>query len=99
MKTGRPVDQNLNQAFLKLVQYVEENDDEQVTVSDLTEKKKMQGFLEESTVGMAYSTRHMKERLMEHFGENIIIISKPGKTNIITFRRTVASILEEFHMR
>ena len=46
MKTGRPVDQNLNQAFLKVVQYVEENDDEQVTISDLTEK--MQGFLEES---------------------------------------------------
>ena len=69
----------------------EENDGEQVTVSDLTEK--MQGFLEESAVGMAYSARHMKERLMEHFGENVIITSKPGKTNIVTFRRTVASTL------
>ena len=44
MKTGRPVDQNLNQAFLKLVQYVEENDDKQVTVSDLTEKKNARVF-------------------------------------------------------
>ena len=97
MKAGRTVDQNLNQAFLKVVQYVEENDDEQVTFSDLTEK--MQGFLEESAVGMVYSTRHMKERLMEHLGENVIITSKPGKTNIVTFRRTVMSILEEFYTR
>jgi hypothetical protein len=76
---------------------LEENDDQQVTVGDLTEN--MQEFLGESALGKAYSTRHMKERLMEHFGENVIITSKPGKTNIVTFRRTAASILEEFHTK
>ena len=55
--------------------------------------------MEESAVGMVYSTRHMKERLMEHLGENLIITIKPGKTDIVTFRRTIASILEEFHTR
>ena len=62
---------------------------------DLT--RKMVEILGESTVSSAYSTRYMKERILEHFGENVIITSKPGMTNIVTFRRTAASILEEFH--
>lgn len=96
-KSGRPVDPHVNGTFLKVVQYLEENDDEQVTVSDLTDK--MEECLDESAKGSAYSHRQMKERIMEHFGENVIITNKPGKRNIVTFRRTAASILDEFHMQ
>eukprot|EP00794_Sanderia_malayensis_P017156 gene17156-18878_t len=57
----------------------------------------MEEFLGESGDGSAYSAWHMKEKIMEHFGENVIITNRPGKTNIVTFRRTVAFILQEFH--
>ena len=70
--------ENANEPFLRIAQYIEENDDQQVTVADLTFK--MQEFLGDAK--SAYSTRHMKEKLMEHFGENIIITSPPGKTNL-----------------
>jgi len=94
-KIGRPQDQKTNDAFLKVVRYLQENDDEQMTVSDLVEK--MRGYLGESA-SSAYSNRYMKAKIEEYFGENIIITNINGKPNVVTFRRTAASILEEFHL-
>ena len=56
--------------FLKMAQFLQENDAEQITVNDLIEI--INGFLEESQ-SIAYGHKHMKARLKEHFGDPIII--------------------------
>jgi hypothetical protein len=44
----------------------------------------------------AYGVQHMKNRLKEHFGDKIIISEINEKQNVVTFRNTVRSILQEF---
>ena len=59
-RVGRPQDVDQTEAFLKVAQFLQENDDEQITVNDLIEV--MNGFLEESQ-SIAYCQTHMKARL------------------------------------
>ena len=67
---GRPVDSVKSSAFMKVVTFLEENDEEQTTVSDLTQK--MGEFLED-TGEDPYSTVYMKSKLQEHFKEKIVL--------------------------
>ena len=78
-RVGRPQDVDQTEAFLKVAQFLQENDDEQITVNDLIEV--MNGFLEESQ-SIAYGHTHMKARLKEHFGDQIIITEINGKSNV-----------------
>ena len=93
-KIGRPQDEEKNDAFLKVARFLQENDDEQITVVDLVEK--MEEYLGDSA-STAYGRTHMKARLQEHFGDQIIITEINGKPNVVTFRSTVANILHDFH--
>ena len=45
----------------------------------------------------AYSHTHMKAKLKEHFGDNIIQTEINGKPNVVTFRHKAEIILHEFH--
>ena len=83
-----------NDAFLKVARFLQENDDEQIPVVDLVEK--MEEYLGDSA-STAYGRTHMKARLQEHFGDQIIITEINGKPNLATFRSTVANILHDFH--
>ena len=83
-----------NDTFLKVARFLQENDDEQITVVDLVEK--MEEYLGDSA-SAAYGRTHMKARLQEHFGDQIIITEINGKPNDVTFRSTVANILHDFH--
>ncbi|CAH3160575.1 unnamed protein product [Porites lobata] len=93
-KIGHPQDEEKNDAFLKVARFLQENDDEQITVVDLVEK--MEEYLADSA-STAYGRTHMKARLQEHFGDQIIITEINGKPNVVTFRSTVANILHDFH--
>ena len=53
-----------------MARFLQENDDEQITVVDLVEK--MEEYLGNSA-STAYGRTHMKARLQEHFGDQIII--------------------------
>lgn len=77
-------------AFLKVCEYLEENDDEQTTVADLVEKMK------EYCGEEAYSPRHMKNKLTEYFGADVLISSRGKKTNVVTLRSTASTILSQF---
>lgn len=89
---GRPVNEIQNDAFIKVVKYFEENDDEQISVNDLVEK--MKEYLDDDHE--AYGFTHMKSRLEKHFGKNILITEIAGKANIVTFTVTAAEILHQF---
>lgn len=93
-RLGRPKEAERYEAFLLVAKYLEENDDEQITITDLIEK--METGLLGSEVA-AYGFTHMKSKLMEHFGDNIIITELNGKPNVVTFRQTAANILHDFY--
>ena len=90
-KKGRPTDKSRQEAFLEVAKYLKENDDEQLTVNDLTNK--MAEFNDQEP----YSARYMKEKLKEHFGENIVIASINVKADVVTFRSTASTILQNFY--
>ena len=89
-KVGRPQNEEKKQAFVKVAKFLEDNDDEQITVGDLVEKM-------DNTDSEAYGRSHMKTKLLEHFGDKIILTDINGKPNVVTFRTTAKAILQEFH--
>lgn len=58
VKRGRPLEEERVQAFERVIQYFEENDEEQLTIQCLAEK--MAEFLQNSE-SESYSTVHMKK--------------------------------------
>ena len=69
-KVGRPKVEEKLEAFVKVTKFLQENDDEQITVIDLVEK--MEEYLID-TDSVAYGRQHMKTKLLEYFGDKIII--------------------------
>jgi hypothetical protein len=39
----------------------------------------------------------MKRKIKEHFGDEIVITEMHGKSNVVTFRITAKSILQQFY--
>jgi len=81
-------------AFVKEAKFLQENDDKQITVGDLIAL--MSDYMAGS-VSTAYGHTHMKAKLLEHFGDQILITEINGKANVVTFRSTAETILQEFH--
>ncbi|CAB4012963.1 Hypothetical predicted protein [Paramuricea clavata] len=93
-QAGRPQNVSRIDAFLKVVKYLEENDEEQFTVNDLCDK--MNDFLKSSD-DEAYSAVYMKDKLNDHFSDKVVITTIKNKANIVTLRKTAASIINEFY--
>ena len=89
---GRPVDARRGEAFIKITEYLEVLEDEQITHEDLC--RKMDEFLDSKV--HAYREKHMRERLESHFGEDIVITCGQGRGNVVTFRPTAEKILWQF---
>lgn len=83
-KKGRP--NTTDEYFQSVVFFLQQHDDEQITVADLVEKMKQ--LCGEN----AYSPRYMKKRLMDHFKDEIIIFDKYG-----TLRDTANKIMQDFY--
>ena len=93
---GRPVDTVKSSAFMKVVHYLEEIDEEQTTVADLTQK--MGEFLEETGVE-PYSVVYMKSKMQDHFKDKIVITTINGIDNVVTFKQTAQSVINEFYYK
>lgn len=91
---GRPKNTKKVEAFEAVADYLEKNDDEQVTISDLVNK--MRDHLVNTNI-QPYTNKHMKEELKTHFGNRIVITEVGGKQNVVTFQTTAANILQSFH--
>ena len=97
-RTGRPegtADSAKEGAFIKLTQYLESDDDSdgQYTGSKLMEL--MHSFLEEEQNG--YTFRRLTQKLMDHYGTDIIVTSQPGKETIFTLLDIGNHILRDHH--
>lgn len=90
---GRPNDTVKQEAFVRLCEWLEENSEDSTSVQELV--KKMQVFLPEGTE--PYSPRHLQKKLIGWFGNDITISCKEGKPNIVTFGKTAADIILDYH--
>ena len=92
--SGRPKDEERSEAFLQVTRYLEQNDDEQITIHDLINH--MRSVIAEKNCE-PYSFPYMKCKLLKHFEERIIIGEINGKPNVATFHSTASRILHDFH--
>eukprot|EP00794_Sanderia_malayensis_P001581 gene1581-1746_t len=88
---GRPIDSTRNDAFLKVAAYLEENADEQITINDLVAK------MREYCGDECYTPVHLKQKILEYFGKEVLITEINSKANVVTFRSTAASVLHKFY--
>ena len=80
------------EAFEKLCQYLEENDECQYSLKELAET--MDCFLEGAD---GYEPKYLKEKLKQHYREQIIITNMKGRLeNIVTFRDRGHKVLHDF---
>ena len=96
MKKGRPANEEQHQALLQTCAYLEENDDKQLLVGDLISK--MEEYLQGSQ-SSAYERRHFKRKLLEYYGDKIIISGESGKADVVTLRETANEILLDNHTK
>ena len=95
-KLGRPQNDTRAEAFLEVARYLEDNDDEQITINDLIDL--MSQKLADTT-DEAYTYPHMKTKLQEYFGERLIQTEINGKPNVVTFRTTARVVLQDYYSK
>lgn len=81
-KVGRPQDENRNEAFLKVCGYMMDNEGEVFAISDLCDR--MDSDCNDESP--SYSRNYFKKRLMEYFGDNIVISQTSGTKDLVLFR-------------
>lgn len=93
-KCGRPQNEEQKLAFLKTCTFFENNDEEQITISDLL--LVMEDELQDSEES-AYDRTYMKTKLYEKYGNDIIILNQEGKHDVVTLTKQAENILREYY--
>ena len=92
-KVGRPTNSDQEQAFYKMCTYFEENDEEQLTITYLSNK--MKEYLHDSD-SSAYGNQYLKSKLQKHYGDSVFLAEGEGLHDIVTFREKTSSILRDY---
>ncbi len=74
----------------KLCEFLDDNDECQYSVHELSEY--MATFLDRHE---GYSIKHLKVKLKEHYGDDIVVSSITGKSSIMSFRDSAHRVLHE----
>jgi len=82
-KPGRPQNEDQQQAFLRVCAYLEENDEEQLTISDFAHR--MSGYLQDES-SVSYGNYYLKEKLKKAYGDSIYIAEQGGVPDVVTMR-------------
>lgn len=90
---GRPKNQRCLEAFQCVLDYLDSADVQQVTVSELVQL--MQSKL--TSEDTAYSAKYIKQKLLDHYGDGIVIAEKMGTADVVTLKETASSILRDFY--
>ena len=85
LKPGCPEIVAKRNAFIKVCKFITENEYDQFTLSQLSEK------IDES----AYNTRYLKIQLKAESGDELLFSNSPRQADIITLKRTADSIIHE----
>ena len=81
------------EAFLEMCAYFEDNDEEQLPLTDLANK--MKEYLQDDDY-VAYGNRYLKSKLLEHYGKAIFIAEGGGLSDIVTFREKTSELLRNY---
>ena len=90
---GRPSNNASSEAFLDTMKYLESHENEQLSVVELL------NIMSEKCGNDSYSSVYMKKRILEYFGDNIIIAEINGKHDVVTFKSEAHAILHQFYKR
>ena len=91
-KPGRPINENQEAAFKKVCQYLESQDEQQMTMRDL--HSKLSEFNDDAQ-SATYSIKHLKRRLVEKFGDEIHVSGEGGLDDIVAMAESESKILRE----
>ena len=94
-RNSRNFDDLNNSAFFKMCTWLcrEENRDQQHSIYDI--RKQLSTYLPSDMP--AYSIKHLRRRLNEHFGSDLIIFEVYGNMNVVTLRHRVSDILNDIY--
>lgn len=81
-KVGRPENKTRNEAFSKLVEHMQSNLGRIFSIKELVDimQRECDGNEEE------IENRYLKEKLMNHFGKDIVVISNEGRPDLLVLR-------------
>lgn len=92
-KAGKPKNEDQLNAFEIMCLFFEQNDEEQFTISALSDI--MQKHLSNPDSG-SYSNRYLKTKLKERYGDSIIVAEGEGCHDIVTMRERSSDILRSY---
>ena len=92
-KRGRKLTYDREAAFLKVIVFLETSEIDQVTLQDLVQL--MSEHLDENSE--PFTSKHMKSRLIEHFGERLFVTDEKGKKCIVTLQRTASLLIQSLY--
>ena len=85
-------------AFVMVLNYLESNEIETVTISELVTK--MGNYLKDiSSIAEPYVNKWMMEKLSEHYGDKLVIISHTTHTTVVSLQKYAANIITDFHSK
>ena len=85
-------DETKNAAFFKTVEYLEEHRDDYLTLQSFQEKMK-------EYTQTPYTTKWIRHKLIQHYGNEIVIANMKGCEDVIYFQETSNSLLYKFYQR
>ena len=88
-KPGGPKGETLSTAFEKVCEYIQQNNDDQLTVSSI--RHKMRDFLPDNYE--PFSNQILKQKIKDHFEGSITFSETKGLSDIISLREQTSSIL------
>ena len=96
-KRGRPsgtVDGDKKSAFLHVIEYLENNDDETITLDELHELMES-----ENIHGEVYSKKSLQRQLYAHYGSRVSITSSKKQPLIVTLTSNVKQLIQDAHTK
>lgn len=96
VKRGRPsgsTDEKMKSAFMCVVDYLETNDDETVTLDDLFEVMEKQA----DSSSEVYCKKTLQRQLQTHYGDRVSITSSRQQPLVVTLTSKVKHIVQDAH--
>ena len=96
-KRGRPsrtIDKEKKSAFMQVIEYLECNDDETITLNELHEI-----MVNHASSGEVYSKKSLQRQLHAHYGDRVSITSSKQQPIIVTLTSNVKHLVQEAHTK